>query len=65
MKSSSKIGQSTNFAEYSKLVHGVYNTEKRWDGFGFLADFGLVNDQLDAVVLEVSFHLLAIDVVDI
>lgn len=45
--------------------HGLYDGKQGWNGLCLLSNLGLVDGQLDAVVLEVIFHLLAVDIVDV
>lgn len=58
-------GRGTNLSEDTELVHGIDNTQESVNGFGLLSNHGLVDVQVDLVMIEVSLHLLAIDVEDI
>lgn len=49
----------------TKLGHRVDNAEKSLDRLGLLADHGLVDLELDVVVVKVVLELLAIDVEDV
>ena len=51
--------------EDSKLGHGINDAQESVDGLCFLADHRLVDVKLDLVMVEISLHLLAIDVEDI
>lgn len=52
-------------AEYTELVHRINDTQERIHGLGLLADHGLVNLELEIMVVEVFLHLLAIHVEDV
>lgn len=58
-------GQSTNFTIDAKVVHGINNAQEGRHGLGLLSNLGLVDLELDIIVLEVCLHLGAIDVVNV
>ena len=49
-------------AQPTEFSHRVDDAEKGLHGLGFLADHGLVNLELDVVVVKVVLELLAVDV---
>ena len=52
-------------ARPTEFSHRVDDAEKGLHGLGLLADHGLVNLELDVVVVKVVLELLAVDVEDV
>lgn len=51
--------------EDTEFVHGVHNAEEGVDRLGLLSDHGLVNGELELVVVEVLLYLSSVDVKDV
>jgi len=57
--------QNGLLAENTKLVHGVDDAEERVHGLCLFTNHGLVDLELEVVVVEVLLHLLAVHVEDV
>lgn len=49
----------------SELRHGVHYAQESGDGLGLLTNLGLVDLEIEVVVVEILLDLFAIDVVNI
>lgn len=58
-------GSDNHLSEDTEFVHGVDNAQESVNGLGLLANHGLVDVKVDLVMIEVSLHLLTIDVKDV
>lgn len=56
---------ATRRREYGGTDHCVHNREESRDRLRLLANLGLVDLELDTVMLKILFHLLAINIVDV
>jgi hypothetical protein len=61
----SEILLGNSLQRLTELGHRINNAEEGLHGLGLLADHGLVNLQLNVVVVEVVLQLLAVDVVNV
>ena len=55
-----KLISSEYLARNPKSRHGIDDAQQRWDRLGFFSNLGLVHRQVQLVVREVLFELLAI-----
>ena len=57
--------QDRLLADDTEVGHGVHDAQEGIDGLGLLSDPGLVDLELQLVVVEVLLHLLSVQVVDV
>ena len=49
----------------AKFSHGVDDAQEGWDSLCLLSNLRFMDLELEAIVLEILFNLLAIDIVDV